>query len=805
MVRFARAEGSKGSNKKQYEDATPWAEIVSQLETNKKKRKNNQDEVESGKTDGILGQAAAKKKQKTTLQNAFQTTNNQKTDKEEEQPEPSVQNANKKSKKTKKGPKTSEPEYTINSEGRRVKVFRDGTERTYFDLPYEESDTMTRYEGMWVKKAMVGELDRLKAALEEEGLDEKGIMRKMMKAKRKAHRELRIELIYEQKKLVNEAAGENVDYDSGCKNYAKKNKNKKKKQKAVKIGHGSLSSPNEENNVHIKENESKQLDEQSTGEVMNPEMEQTDGDSDGAEEDDTRLMMISQVSGKVQKRKKDNIVDGSKKEEMLKFSISQVIPSQVNGNEDKEELDSKTVLTTQDDGKVTKKKKLKKDTLQTETMADQINIEDNNDDKVTVTPQADRKAKKKNKLKMMTVPSQFNNEAEAEDDMKEAVTQPENKLEIELVTQIHQEREDENDEEETMTPQFNSKMIKNKLDTDMLQSPINVQYETETDQTFEFYDHDTYKMDHASSSQGDFEENELMTNFEGYWVLRKEVEALEADMKMDLENIYAARTDWSRGELTEEEESFLQRAVKKRKRFYHKKLLQKLSRTGKRIIKDRRRKKDTTKDDSEKVVKFDGFLVKKEAADRLHKLRRKLLTEGLSQQEVDKLIQKERRKEERVLKNERRLVCLNCRQPGHMVSACPSIVQADGEGQPSICYTCGSTEHTSSSCNLKKGSEKSFSFATCYICKESGHISRQCPDNPRGLYPKGGACRGCGSVEHLAKDCPDLQKENAECTIKVGRMKGEELEALDEDDEAADQDTSPSPRKWTKIKVVKFL
>lgn len=65
----------------------------------------------------------------------------------------------------------------------------------------------------------------------------------------------------------------------------------------------------------------------------------------------------------------------------------------------------------------------------------------------------------------------------------------------------------------------------------------------------------------------------------------------------------------------------------------------------------------------------------------------RLFKEGLSQQEVDKLVQKERRKEERVLKNERKLVCLNCRQPGHMVSACPNIEQADGEGQPSICYT----------------------------------------------------------------------------------------------------------------------
>ena len=30
-----------------------------------------------------------------------------------------------------------------------------------------------------------------------------------------------------------------------------------------------------------------------------------------------------------------------------------------------------------------------------------------------------------------------------------------------------------------------------------------------------------------------------------------------------------------------------------------------------------------------------------------------------------------------------------------------------------------------------------FPYAKCFICGEIGHLSRSCPDNPRGLYPKG--------------------------------------------------------------------
>lgn len=144
-----------------------------------------------------------------------------------------------------------------------------------------------------------------------------------------------------------------------------------------------------------------------------------------------------------------------------------------------------------------------------------------------------------------------------------------------------------------------------------------------------------------------------------------------------------------------------------------------------------------------------------------------------------------------------KMVCFNCRTPGHMMSECPDI-KNDQEQGTGICFKCGSTEHSFSKCGLKLAPGV-FPYAKCFICNETGHLSRQCPDNPRGLYPNGGCCNECGSVEHLKRNCPELQKKQGILDMKVSRI---------DDFKSADDDLIDSEvtaiKKKTGPKVVKF-
>ncbi|CAG8447567.1 10768_t:CDS:2 [Acaulospora colombiana] len=141
----------------------------------------------------------------------------------------------------------------------------------------------------------------------------------------------------------------------------------------------------------------------------------------------------------------------------------------------------------------------------------------------------------------------------------------------------------------------------------------------------------------------------------------------------------------------------------------------------------------------------------------------------------------EKRRLRRIRMRQNKTVCFGCRKIGHSVINCPSAKEK-GVG---VCYNCGSPEHTTKDCkkSIKQGDSLTsqhygnqhangflhvndilnlgdkYQYAKCFVCNEQGHLSGKCPQNDKGLYPKGGGCRFCGKVDHLAKDCT-LKKED---------------------------------------------
>nr|XP_023023519.1 ankyrin repeat domain-containing protein 12-like [Leptinotarsa decemlineata] len=197
----------------------------------------------------------------------------------------------------------------------------------------------------------------------------------------------------------------------------------------------------------------------------------------------------------------------------------------------------------------------------------------------------------------------------------------------------------------------------------------------------------------------------------------------------------------------------------------------------------------------------DGFPVKKEDADRLKKLRKDMIAKGLPGSEIKISLKLERRKAEKAFAREKKKVCFNCRKSGHNLSECPEVGKSELSQNlaSGICFKCGSTEHTHFECKVVKGQQ--FNYAQCFICNEQGHISRQCPDNTRGLYPKGGSCNVCGDVTHLKRDCPQYQaqQQRHESSIQIETFGDGNPDVLDQNSAVS---KFPVNRKQNKI--IKF-
>jgi hypothetical protein len=191
------------------------------------------------------------------------------------------------------------------------------------------------------------------------------------------------------------------------------------------------------------------------------------------------------------------------------------------------------------------------------------------------------------------------------------------------------------------------------------------------------------------------------------------------------------------------------------------------------------------------------------------------------------------------------LTCYRCRRTGHSSENCKFVADSTAgsatnivdddvciknmpsssmagkkrKGKGNICYKCGSIEHRIQLCPkiksflkvAKKGSRIDFGklgelpYADCYLCNKSGHLSSYCPDNKKGLYPLGGSCRECGSVDHLAIDCPKTKEDdvNGDDDRSVASSNSVTIDRyLEDTDDVSEENRTTTNKK--KRKVVTF-
>ncbi len=168
------------------------------------------------------------------------------------------------------------------------------------------------------------------------------------------------------------------------------------------------------------------------------------------------------------------------------------------------------------------------------------------------------------------------------------------------------------------------------------------------------------------------------------------------------------------------------------------------------------------------------------------------------------------------------MFCFACRRRGHVVADCPARAAAGDAGggaeldddaalaatlraaaprgaldgaASKVCYRCGRDDHALRDCKKRRrkprtpGGAEYLPFAVCFVCGGKGHLSADCPSNPNGVFPKGGACHRCGSTEHRAAACPTHPDNRCKPCGVGGGEEEEEEEEEEEDDDDVDEES----------------
>ncbi|OQE96734.1 hypothetical protein PENNAL_c0001G00878 [Penicillium nalgiovense] len=132
-------------------------------------------------------------------------------------------------------------------------------------------------------------------------------------------------------------------------------------------------------------------------------------------------------------------------------------------------------------------------------------------------------------------------------------------------------------------------------------------------------------------------------------------------------------------------------------------------------------------------------------------------------------------KEERAEGNDRvEIKCSNCDGVGHRVRDC-----RQQRKNKHSCRNCGSMEHIASECP----EPRSAADVECRKCNEAGHFAKDCP-NVADRGPR--TCRNCGCEDHIARDC-DQPRDISTVTCRNCEKTGHYSRDCDQ------------PKDWSKV------